>query len=125
MKPSSRILLDEVSVAGTTVDVLLRLGARAVVGHADRADPGRAGAEATLDALAQLTPSTVVFSLDDLRLLPGSADVPTQVVVVVSLDLDGTRLRHTGSAFLQDAPARAGAAAVLHALNRRLEILGI
>lgn len=122
--PPDRIQLVDVMV-DRGVTVRLRLGDRIVGATSD--DDGRdAAARATLAAIGQLTPSTLELTLDSVRTLPPTPGVRSTVVVaVVVVTVAGVPLPHSGSALVKDGNERATAAAVLDALNRRVQILGI
>lgn len=83
------------------------------------ANPKRLIAEATLNALRPLTPSTVQVSL--LQVLENTGEAGRALVSVILLWENGeTRQELVGSALLREDPNRAVAAAVLDALNRPL-----
>lgn len=125
--PSSRrIALLEVDSGDNGVRVRLQLRDRTTAAVDHGRDRLRAAARATLEAVSLLVPPAVELRLDTLRLLPAIADAPSDlVVVVVTAAVAGTDLRHSGSALVHGSAEHATAAAVLDALNRRLEILGI
>jgi hypothetical protein len=81
----------------------------------------RSVAQATLDAVGQLLPAAMTFSLDEVHVIAGARGI---VVVVVTIAVAGIALAHTGSALLGDDSDAATAKATLAATNRRLEVLG-
>lgn len=121
-----RIALLEVDSGDTGVQVRLQLRDRTTAGVGHGRDRLRAAANATLDAVSPLLPPAVELRLETIRLLPAVEEAPFDlVVVVVTAAVAGTDLCHSGSALVQGSAEHATAAAVLDALNRRLEILGI
>ena len=103
--------------------VRLRLGTRVVEGHGPEDDSSLdAIAEATLEALAQLVPRAVRFRLKRLHLIDD--DFPV-AVAVITFSVGGVANAHVGSALVDGDRGLAVAKAVLVALNRRLEVLGL
>lgn len=79
-------------------------------------------ATATLDALAELLPPVVAFTVGDIHLIAGDRPI---VVVNVNVEVGALPIPHVGCSFVRDDPGVAAAKATLCAVNRRLEILGI
>lgn len=124
--PPIRIALLEVDSGDTGVKVRLQLRDRTTAGVGHGRDRLRAAGNATLDAVSLLLPPAVGLRLGTIRLLPAVEEAPFDlVVVVVTVAVAGTDLPHSGSALVHGSAEHATATAVLHALNRRLEILGI
>lgn len=116
-----RVVIDSVETDETTTRVRLRRGER--VAEARTRDDERdltAVAHATLSALDELTPSAVTLALEECHHVEGEREV---LVVLVAVGVGGLALPHVGSAVVGADPPLAMVKAVLHALNRRLEVL--
>ncbi len=84
-----------------------------------------ATARATTDALGQLTPEAVRFSLDWCALVKTGVHLPRLVVVMVAVDVAGAEMRYAGATVLGEDTGLAAAKAVLDAMNRRLGVTGL
>lgn len=117
-----------VDAGGTdVVTVSLALGDRTVVGRTASSEAGghcQAAATATLRALDELTPGAVRLVLHWCGVAQPVPELPPIVTVLVGLDVAGVPMRYPGAVVIHDDDVpRAAAAAVLNALNRRLEIM--
>ena len=115
-----RVVIESVETDGTT-RVRLRRGDD-VAEARTRPDERElaAVAHATLSALDELTPSAISVSLDEFHRIEGRREV---LVVLLTVRVAGVALPHVGSAIVGGDPELAMVRAILHALNRRLEIL--
>lgn len=120
-----------VSVDGDdTVRVALEHGrelfvAEVAVGDGEDDGRGAAAGRATVDALGQLTPAAVSFSLDWCRVVATGDELPDLVTVLVGVDVAGAAMRYAGAVVVSGDVAEAAAKAVLDALNRRLGVTGL
>lgn len=124
-EPSRRIRLVDV-VGRDPVMVTLARAERLVVGEGDARGGGEAeaAARATLEALDALTPPSVSLALEWCGVVEPAAGLPSLVVAMVALDVVGVPMRYAGAVTVDRDPlATAAAQAVLHALNRRLDIM--
>lgn len=115
-----RVVIESVEAGGTT-QIRLRRGAQVVEGRTRPDEHDLAAVvHATLSALNELTPDTVAVSLDELHRVGDKYEL---VIVLLTVRVAGVPLPHVGSAIVGDYPELAVVKAVLHALNRRLEII--
>ena len=106
-----------------SASVRLRHGARVVEGHGPEGDGSlEALGAAALEALAQLVPRAVRFRLKRIHLIEDDDPV---AVAVIAFSVGGVANTHVGSAIVDGDRGLAVAKAVLVALNRRLEVLGL